>query len=269
MVARPPLKRPHTSWAPPCKEMPAGLRRPAAAATPPAAAAAARVLRAADSSAPRAGPEDARRALTLSARPARAEGRLRLLAARAPPSQPRVTRPSSALTGTGSGLSLGATVMSESESESCPSSMSPASCAIFPRRRAAGRRALPAGRRAGPAGGGCSGAPTRGLWQPRRPVGAWPRRLGRDSQMSPRHCTAFPGSTLGKWSALQRQHSGAFSSDLFPSNLNLRADGSLGGFLPRPHNPHLDAPGMPSCFYFRSSETRSAWSFLESLPNGR
>lgn len=53
MVVRPPLKRPHTSWAPPCKEMPAGLRRPAAAATP---AAAARVLRAADSSAPRAGP---------------------------------------------------------------------------------------------------------------------------------------------------------------------------------------------------------------------
>lgn len=48
------------------------------------------------------------------------------------------------------GLSLGTTVMSESESESCPSSMSPASSAIFPRRRARRvRGALPAAATAG------------------------------------------------------------------------------------------------------------------------
>lgn len=83
----------------------------------------------------------------------------------APRSRPRVTRLPSALTGTGSGLSLGATVMSESESETCPSSMSPASCAIFPRRGAAGRE----GTSGGAAGGGCSGAPARGPLSPGPP----------------------------------------------------------------------------------------------------
>lgn len=59
-------------------------------------------------------------------------------AAPAPRAGLRITRSPFTLTSTCSGVSLGVTVMSESESESCPSSMSPASCAIFPRRRARG-----------------------------------------------------------------------------------------------------------------------------------
>lgn len=54
-----------------------------------------------------------------------------------------LTRPPFLLTATCSGLSLDATVMSESESESCPSSMSPASNAIFPMRGAQVPRILP------------------------------------------------------------------------------------------------------------------------------
>jgi hypothetical protein len=53
--------------------------------------------------------------------------------------QPRLPRAPS-LTAICRGLSLGTTVMSESESESCPSSMSPASSAIFPRRAGSGER---------------------------------------------------------------------------------------------------------------------------------
>lgn len=85
-------------------------------------------------------------------------------AAPAPRAGLRITRSPFTLTSTCSGVSLGVTVMSESESESCPSSMSPASCAIFPRRRAARRvrGALPAGRREGP--------DAREPLQPRHPV---------------------------------------------------------------------------------------------------
>lgn len=57
----------------------------------------------------------------------------------APGAQPRLPR-ALPLTATCVGLSLGTTVMSESESESCPSSMSPASSAIFPRRAGSGER---------------------------------------------------------------------------------------------------------------------------------
>lgn len=68
-----------------------------------------------------------------------------LLAAGAARSRLRMTLLPFTLTGTCNGLSLGATVMSESESESCPSSMSPASCAIFPRRGAAGQESTSGG----------------------------------------------------------------------------------------------------------------------------
>lgn len=85
-----------------------------------------------------------------------------LLAARPARSRLRTTRLPFTLTGTCSGLSLGATVMSESESESCPSSMSPASCAIFPRRGAAGQENT-SGAAAGRAGGAAAApAPPRG-----------------------------------------------------------------------------------------------------------
>lgn len=105
----------------------------------------------ATSLAPRAGPRDARPPLTLPTAPARAPGPGTTTPHRSPRSALRAPGPESpapppsALTGTCSGLSLGATVMSESESESCPSSMSPASCAIFPRRGVAGREGTSGG----------------------------------------------------------------------------------------------------------------------------
>lgn len=66
---------------------------------------------------------------------------------RAPPAPiPSLPRAPS-LTAICRGLSLGTTVMSESESESCPSSMSPASSAIF--RGAQGQESASGGRREG------------------------------------------------------------------------------------------------------------------------
>lgn len=102
-----------------------------------------------------------------------------LLAARPARSRLRTTRLPFTLTGTCSGLSLGATVMSESESESCPSSMSPASCAIFPRRGAAGQENT-SGAAAGRAGGlRLLGRPREGSRSRRDgPRGAFSSRLG-------------------------------------------------------------------------------------------
>lgn len=202
---------------------------------------------------PRAPPRRERRpgCLPAAAAPARA--------ARAPrPPRRRLPRPGlrapSPLTGTCSGLSLGATVMSESESESCPSSMSPASCAIFPRRGA--RESTSGGGRARRAGGGCAGAPARSCCHP--PACGSPAP-GSGLSGRRRLCEPLVRATPGRRLRFP-QHLGAFSSRLdFRARPRLCTDSGHRG-LPWPHTPHRDAPGRPPCFH-------SCFCALHSIPS--